>query len=104
MHVDDFIDGEFMKHTYARWVLNYFRLPAALKNDFEPFMKDHKLFCTYKGKRRRVTGASRLGDIWLADDYEQCVGYNYRVDVVDCTEWSPHVQYNGDVASTAEPG
>ena len=51
------------------------------------FMKDHKLFCTYKGKRYRVTGASRLGDIWLAKDFNEDTSYDERGDIRKCTEW-----------------
>lgn len=92
-HVDDFIDYGMMSSdepgnvTYARWVLNYFRMPAILKNDFSVFMKKSLLFCIYKGKKYRVTGASRLGDIWLTDDFNQETGYQLRVDINDCTGW-----------------
>jgi len=87
-HVDDFIDSGFGKNKYARWVLNYFRLPAALKMDFAEFMAPHKLFCTYEGKRYRCTGASRLGDVWLAKNLNRDTGYDLRVDVAKCSDWS----------------
>lgn len=86
-HVDDFIDYHFGKDVYARWVLSYFRMPAVLKLDFWEIMKDHKLFCTYEGKRMRCTGASRMGDVWLAKDPKQEIGYDLRVCVSDCKEW-----------------
>jgi len=89
MHVDEFIDTEFCKHKYARWVLNHFRLPAALQNDFREFMEGCRLFCTYNGNRYRCTGASRLGDVWLARDFDRHTGYDLRVDVADCEDWSP---------------
>ena len=88
MHVDEFIDTQFGKNCYARWVLNHFRLPAALQMDFDPFMKRHKLFCTYAGKRYRCTGASRLGDVWLASDFHRESGYDLRVDAEECSAWS----------------
>jgi len=93
MHVDDFIDGSYAdqktgsKLTYARWVLNHFRLSASLKSDFRQFMKDHKLFCTWKGKRYRCTGASRMGDVWLAENFDREHGYDHRVDVAECEDW-----------------
>ena len=92
-HVDDFIDygrmsaDEPESETYARWVLNYFRMPAILKNDFKRFMKDSLLFCTYKGTDYRVTGASRMGDVWLTSDFNQETGYEQRVNVSDCDNW-----------------
>lgn len=88
-HVDEFIHDDFGKESYARWVLLHFRLPAVLQLDFGGFMKDHKLFCTHKGKRYRVTGASRLGDVWLAEDFGRDIGYNLRVGVEECSQWSP---------------
>lgn len=88
MHVDDFIDSNFGEECYARWVLNHFRLTAALKGDFNQFMKDHKLFCKYMGKKYRCTGASRMGDVWLAKDFKRESGYDLRVDVEKCSGWS----------------
>jgi hypothetical protein len=87
LHVDEFIDTTLGEHCYARFVLNYFRMPAALQADFHPFMHEHKLFCTYRGKRYRCTGASRMGDVWLSEDFNRECGYELRVDVAECSEW-----------------
>lgn len=88
MHVDDFID-DYTGDPYARWLFMHFRLPAVLKLAFDPFMKDHKLFCTYKGERHRVTGASRLGDVWITKDFKKDTGYDARVDLDECSDWGP---------------
>lgn len=87
-HVDDFVALNFCEHQYARWMLCHFRLSAALKMDFDPFMRHHRLFCTWKGKRYRVTGASRMGDVWLASDFDRETGYDHRVLIHECSEWS----------------
>lgn len=63
-HVDDFIDDP-STDKYTSWVLSLFRLPAALQWKFKDFTQQYKLYCTYEGKRYRVVGASRMGDIWL---------------------------------------
>lgn len=95
MDVNDFIDhgtsiinrpeGE----DYARFVLNFFRMPATLQFAFEPFyLEQYKLFCVYKGEKHRVIGASRLGDIWLTKDFTQNHGYLLRVDLSECSNWS----------------
>ena len=82
-HIDDFIDYGSMRsdgpenEKYARWVLNYFRMSAILQGDFAEFMKPHKLFCIFNGKKYRVTGASRLGDIWLTSDFSASCGYEF---------------------------
>jgi len=87
-HVDSFIDDP-RTDVYASWVLNYFRMPAVLQLKFRPVMSEHRLFCTYNGVRYRVTGASRLGDVWLAEDFKRDTGYDHRVSINDCTGWSP---------------
>ena len=98
-HVDTFIDSGTMdydkygddahvREQYARWFLNHSRLPATQKYAFDQFMKDKKLFCTWNGRRMRVTGSSRLGDVWLTRDFKQSSGYQERVDVSECSEWN----------------
>jgi hypothetical protein len=94
VHVDDFID-DYRADPYARFVLDYFRRSAVSLHAFGPWMKEHKLFCTYspslasgkKAGRFRVTGASRLGDVWLSADYAREVGYELRVNVAECSAW-----------------
>lgn len=91
-HIDDWLDepgGENIDGIhYAKFVLNYFRYPAWLKMAFRPWMEEHKLFCTYQNKRYRVTGASRMGDIWITSNFDQDTGYELRVDVAECGQWS----------------
>ena len=64
------------------------RLPAILQIDFAEWIGQFKLFCSWKGKRYRVTGASRLGDIWLTSDFCKETGYEHRVDLTECSDWS----------------
>ena len=92
-HIDDFIDKGLSKknEAYARWMFNHFRLPANLKYDFNEFMEKHKLFCKFEGEVYRVTGASRIGDVWLTQDFTQDTGYQKRVSVDHCTEWSDKI-------------
>lgn len=88
MHVDHFIyESNYGEHLYARWVLMHFRLPAVLQLDFGPFMKSNRLFCDFEGQRYRCTGASRMGDVWLATDFKREAGYDLRVDVAECSNW-----------------
>lgn len=95
MHVDAFIDqpgGD----KYARWVLSLFRFPAVLAADFKEWIRPHKLFCTYQGTRYRVTGCSRLGDLYLHPDFDKdpevspYAAPGFRgVDPEQCNEWGP---------------
>lgn len=85
-HIDDFIDNP-NTDKYASWFFMLHRLPAALKMKFRDELQACKLFCTYEGKRWRVVGASRMGDVWLTQDFER-EQYTHRVDVDSCSEWS----------------
>jgi hypothetical protein len=87
-HVDDFIE-DYRTDAYASFVLNYFRMSATLRIKIAAYMKGHLLFCTREGTRYRVTGASRLGDVWLAKDYARDAGYDLRVDIGTCSGWGP---------------
>ncbi len=87
-HVDEFVDMHFNEHNYARFFFLLHRLSAALQCDFEPWISQYKLFCTFENKEYRVTGASRMGDVWLASDFNRDCGYDKRVCVDECSAWS----------------
>ncbi|HEY5234963.1 MAG TPA: hypothetical protein VIJ14_02195 [Rhabdochlamydiaceae bacterium] len=63
------------------------RLSAALYYDFKPWIDQYKLFCDYGDQRYRVTGCSRLGDIWLSTNFKADAGYDLRVDLEECSNW-----------------
>jgi hypothetical protein len=90
-HVDDFIDAPCSQmsesETYAAWILNHFRFPANLRFKFDKFVKAHKLFATFEGKVYLVTGASRMGDVWLAEDFDRESGYGLRIDINVIQSW-----------------
>lgn len=84
VHIDDFIDSigfdrEDRMNDYAKFFFLLHRLPAYMKLAFDEWIMKYKLFCSYNGKRYRVTGCSRMGDIWLALDPTQETGYDERV-------------------------
>ena len=91
-HIDDWMDRcrhiEDEGEAFALFMFEYFRMPAwkqiALRDIYKPF----KLFCIYEDREYRVTGASRMGDVWLARDFERDTGYDLRVDVAKCSKWS----------------
>ncbi len=95
-HVDNFVtygpetESQNLGDTdYARWVLMHYRLPAVMWSAFRKFMvNDEFLFCTYREKRYRCIGASRLGDVWLTSNFNSDTGYELRVGVSDCAMWS----------------
>lgn len=92
LHVDDWLDsptrlGDDTGELYAKFVLDWCRMPAWKKQAYARWMGQHKLFCTHNGERYRCTGASRMGDVWLTKNFEQAEGYQLRVCVAECTEW-----------------
>lgn len=74
--------------AYAQFFIMLHRLPAMMKMSMSQQINQYKLFCTYEGSRYRVTGASRLGDIWLTADFDQDTGYQHRVLLSECSEFS----------------
>lgn len=89
-HVDDWIDNTFApeEQHYAQFFFHLHRLPALEKSKWAKWIAKFKLFCTHQGKRYRVTGCSRLGDVWLANNHSQDSGYDLRVNVDECSDWS----------------
>lgn len=90
MHIDDWIDRTCdMKEgeRYASFFFMLHRLDAISRMKWAPWISQFKLFCTWNGKRYRVTGCSRLGDVWLTPRFNQDIGYEHRPDVEECSEW-----------------
>lgn len=98
VHVDDWLDSpgkEFYGQAdvnndvvYAKFVLDYMRMPSYKIMAYSRFMKSHELFCTYKDQRYRVTHASRLGTIGLCGDLKQTTGADIHVFADECSLWS----------------
>lgn len=84
-HIDDFLDNTHRINTtelaYAHFVFSFFRQPAVVRMLHRKFMSQFPLFVDHEGETYRVTGASRLGDIWLTTNFEQESGYEKRVDL-----------------------
>lgn len=47
-----------------------------------------KCFCIYKGEKYKFTGASSMGDVWLAKDFDRVNGYDKRVSIEDCSDFT----------------
>ena len=92
-HVDDWLDeptrsGEDKDNiNYAKFVLEFARMPAFKQQAYKQWMQQFELYCTYQNKRFRVTGASRLGDIWINENLSSTNGYTHRVSLKDCSNW-----------------
>ncbi len=92
IHIDDWLESAVCKKDhgtrYAAFVLHHRRLSASAQIAFGDFLGDLPLYCDYNGERFRCTGASRLGDVWLLADHTRTHGYDHRVDVSSCSNWS----------------
>ena len=88
LHVDDWLDAPATDDAekMAKEFLEHCRRPA-INMDWK-WIEANPLFCTYKGERFRCIGASRLGDVWLTRHFERGNGYDLRIDVADCSDWS----------------
>jgi hypothetical protein len=95
VHVDEWLDrtpmyfGDEKILGYVHFMLHHFRTHASWMIAHKEALDQHKLFVTYEGKRYRVTGASRMGDIYLHLDHKQDGGYTCRVglDFSKLTDW-----------------
>jgi hypothetical protein len=73
--------------AYAKFFFLINRLHAWMQGAFRPWIEPHELYCDFAGRTWRVTGASRMGDIWLAIDLTRQDGYDIRRYVDECTNW-----------------
>ena len=97
MHIDEWIDRVEVPvdERYATFFFMLHRLPAIDQSvKWKEWIQPYKLFCTWKGEKYRVTGCSRLGDVWLTKDFKQETGYQYRVEVEECSNWTRYA--NGE--------
>lgn len=95
-HVDEWLDEpttftgvEADNLNYAKFVLEFARMPAFKKMQYKQWTQQFELYCTYQGNRYRVNGASRMGDVWLCEDFSKANGYDIRVMPGECSNWSP---------------
>lgn len=78
---------ELGDYEYARYVLSTFDVPATLYLDVQQHINKNKLFAVYKGEKYRVVGLSRLGDVWLTNNFES-THYTKRVNITDLSHFS----------------
>jgi hypothetical protein len=83
--------GGSMEMNYVHFMLDHFTRPAWVKMAHNPWMNTYALFVDYDGKTYKVTGASTMGDVFLAKDLKRQngSGYDKRVmlDFAKLTYW-----------------
>lgn len=77
VHIYDWLDDP---ETGPPEVKDFFEsmVAPAYKKDYSK-IHNTLLSCTYKGKRYRCIGTSRMGDIWLTSDFTKAYGYELRI-------------------------
>lgn len=96
-HVDEFIDDPKSDRYAASW-FESFRRPAIVKAR-EPDKR--LLFATYEGTRHKVTGCSRMGDVWLHSNLNyDGMSYEKRVNVDQCSGWSASADSSSDTGGS----
>lgn len=78
---------ELGDYKYAQYVLSTFDVPASLYLNVEDLIHKNKLFAVYEGEKYRVVGLSRLGDVWLTDNFES-TQYTKRVGITNLSHFS----------------
>lgn len=68
---------------HARWFFFLARMPAALRGAFRAQIEQYKLFVRYGHVYHRVTGASRMGEVYLTTNLDLDTGYEKRVHLDD---------------------
>lgn len=95
VHIDDWIDRVRMpgkdadNEACAVFFFEFARMPAWKQMFLRDITQHFTLYCDWQGKRYRVTGASRMGDVWLTANFARSSGYEHRVNVAECNHWSP---------------
>lgn len=85
LHVDDYLNDVGSADPVALVYLAHARRPAIEIN--RAWMAENAPYVTWRGKRYRCVGASRLGDVWLKGDGPPSAYYDHRVDVTELSEW-----------------
>lgn len=88
IHCDDYMDDKRLRAAQPECLIKFLehaRAPAHGHLLPKPWPK---LFANYKGKRVRVTMASRMGDVGITYDLNQSTGYKERCFVEHLSDFS----------------
>jgi hypothetical protein len=92
-HIEEWLEDRYITcpddEKYARAFFTIkVAFNAAQSWNVSPIMEQHKLFCTYRSRRYRCTGCSTMGDIWLRKNFTTNIGYDLRVDINECSNFT----------------
>lgn len=103
IHIYDWLDlpAKDDNEAAAKKWLNAFTLPAI--NRDEKWLEKFRCSAVWSrnGKRMHVSGASRMGDVWLRNERSSAF-YDHRVAVEELSDWMcvalPINPYTGELA------
>lgn len=87
-HCDDYIHDPAAPLCLRAWLFVH-RLPAVDEALLRGAGISPRLYADHRGRRVRVTMASRLGDVGVSLDHAREYGYDERVSVADLSGFSP---------------
>lgn len=90
LHIYDWLDEEKtdLAELKVQEFLDFRTRDAVYQMENRDKINGLTVFCEYKGTKYKITGASRLGDIWLDKNFKRESGYDLRVMIEDCSEFS----------------
>ncbi|MBT5491493.1 hypothetical protein HOK00_04205 [bacterium] len=86
-HIYDWLEmpSKSIEEEKVREFLDFKTRPAYYQMENKP--PKLKVFCHFDGKKYKITGASTMGDVWLAKDYNGTKGYDLRVSIAGCSKF-----------------
>lgn len=99
----DCVSDKTLAYVHFFFTLHRFRAVERLIH--HPFTQQFKLFADFEGVTWRITGASRLGDIYLSANPKREVGYDRRVtlDFAKITNWRAELDGTETMATAPKP-
>lgn len=88
-HIYDWLDNPDNRNHPAWRYLDEFT-KCDLEEKAQLWLESTVVLCSYQGTRYRLTGASRLGDVWIHSNFNVHDGYVKRVDITELSDWEVH--------------
>lgn len=89
-HIYDWLEeeGTTAAEKKVKEFLDFRTRPAVYQMENRDKIKGLSVFCEYESIKYKITGASRMGDVWLAKNFERESGYDKRVMIDECSNFS----------------
>jgi hypothetical protein len=97
LHVNRFLQqdntgADKQQLDYAKFVLRYLAINKKDRDDFNPWMSQFELYCTYKDIRHKVVCVTSLGELGLTPNFDVPLAEEL-VSYTECSNWSSISSY-----------